>query len=75
MGSLLLSLRMSPQMLADLKALAEQESIKRGESVSWTKLVREGAARMLEEAKRAARGQTRTVPRCDDPVLQVSYFP
>jgi hypothetical protein len=51
MCNLLMSLRMSPEMLADLKALAARESVRRGEFVSWARLVREAAARTLAEAK------------------------
>jgi hypothetical protein len=52
MCTLLLSLRMSPDMLTALKELASRESVRRGEYVSWARLVREAAARTLEEANR-----------------------
>jgi hypothetical protein len=51
MCNLLMSLRMSEEMLADLKKLAERESARRCEFVSWARLVREAAARLLDEAK------------------------
>lgn len=51
MSTLLLSIRMRPEMLAALKTLAARESARRGEAVSWARIVREAAARTLEEAK------------------------
>jgi hypothetical protein len=49
---MLMSLRMSPEMVAELKDLATAESARRGEFVSWAKLMRESAARTLKKAKR-----------------------
>jgi hypothetical protein len=46
------SIRLPPQLLADLKALARNESVRRGEFVSWARLVREEAAKALKRAKR-----------------------
>jgi Arc/MetJ-type ribon-helix-helix transcriptional regulator len=56
MSSILTSIRMPPELLKDLKALARQESVRRGESVSWAELVREGARRTLQQKKKRARG-------------------
>jgi hypothetical protein len=63
MSTLLLSLRMEPEMLAALKTLAARESVRRGEVVSWARIVREAAARTLEEARQgAAPEQERSSP-------------
>jgi hypothetical protein len=56
MCTVLTSIRMPPELLAELKALAREETARRGESVSWAKLVREGARRTLQQAKKRAQG-------------------
>jgi predicted DNA-binding protein len=56
MSSVLTSIRMPPELLKDLKALARRESLRRGESVSWAELVREAARRTLQQKKKRARG-------------------
>jgi len=50
MPSILTAIRIQPELLQELKALAKRESERRGEYVSWAKLVRESAARMLKKA-------------------------
>jgi Arc/MetJ-type ribon-helix-helix transcriptional regulator len=60
MCNMLMSLRMSPEMVAELKDLAKAESVRRGEFVSWAKLMRESAARTLKKAKRRAATSTAT---------------
>jgi hypothetical protein len=50
MCSVLTAIRIQPELLQELKALARRESERRGEFVSWAKLVRESAVRMLKKA-------------------------
>jgi hypothetical protein len=63
----LLSLRLSPEMLADLKAIAARESARRGEFVSWAKVMRDSAARTIRKAKKreAANGGGRPLASAD----------
>ena len=51
-NSVLTAIRMTPEMVADLKKLAKKESVLRRENVSWARLVREAATRMLCRANR-----------------------
>ena len=52
MCSHMTSIRMPPELLAELKALAQQETARTGETVSWAKLLRQAARRLVQEAKR-----------------------
>jgi hypothetical protein len=54
MCSLVTSIRMPPGLLEELKTLARQETARTGETVTWAKLLREGARRTLREAKKGA---------------------
>ncbi len=54
MCTVLTSIRMPPELLAELRALAREESVRRGEQVTWARLLREGARRTLQLAKKRA---------------------
>jgi hypothetical protein len=56
MCSVIAAIRMPPDMLEELKTLAMHESLRRGEVVSWAKLVRESAARLLEQDETVKQG-------------------
>jgi hypothetical protein len=51
MSTVLTGIRLPPEMLNDLKAVAKQESERRGEYVSWARLLRECAAYVLKRAR------------------------
>ncbi len=45
------SIRMSPRLLTDLKALAAEESQRRGRYISWSRLLRRSGRRLAKAMK------------------------
>jgi hypothetical protein len=58
MATILTSIRLPPEMLKELRALAKKESHRRGEQVSWAGLLREAATNLLKRAKSGPRRPT-----------------
>jgi hypothetical protein len=54
--SVLSSIRMPVQLLDDLKALARAETERTGETVTWARLLRDGARQLLKGMKRPVSG-------------------
>ncbi len=49
--TMLTSIRMPQELVTELKTLAEQETARTGERVTWAKLLREAARGLIKAAK------------------------
>jgi hypothetical protein len=47
----LTSIRLPRDLVAELKALAQRETTRTGETVTWARLLRDAARRTVEQAK------------------------
>jgi hypothetical protein len=53
----LTSIRLPVTLLDELRDLARQETQRTGETVTWARLLRDGARRLLKDSKQSARPQ------------------